>query len=170
MNEYVTNGRGTAYDALRAIGVGFWINQDFMEMVEWIRSYNSQHQAADQVRFYGCDMQYPITVLQQLRNGAIQLGHPLSAAGLAGLDILINNINYRKLSDPEIAKVKNAISEIRSDRSADIKRNNEQFYQHEIRTIEQLLEFESASPGKNQFALRDRFMAENSTWIYRHED
>lgn len=170
MNDFVLYGRGTAYDALKALGVGFWINQDFIDLVEWIRRFNSQCQPNDKIKFYGADMQYPITILKQLRSGLIQLQRPLSGTCLQGLDILINNISYRKLSAPEITQIKNALSEIRLDKPLGMDQEDEQFYLHEIRTIEQALEFGSENRGKQQFALRDRFLSENSIWIYNHEN
>ena len=58
VDDYILHGRGIAAVALA--GMHFWTTdtEEVLQMIEWMRAYNSDPGHARKLRFYGMDMQY----------------------------------------------------------------------------------------------------------------
>lgn len=56
MNDYILNGLGNAENSLDLIDMWPWNNQDFLELMQWLRTYNLSN-PDDQVQFFGMDAQ-----------------------------------------------------------------------------------------------------------------
>jgi erythromycin esterase len=55
IDRYVRTGIGNPRQWLRALGP-HWRTQEVLDLVEWIRTYNQSHGAADQIGFYGFEL------------------------------------------------------------------------------------------------------------------
>ncbi|MFM7681986.1 MAG: erythromycin esterase family protein [Bacteroidota bacterium] len=58
INEYILGGQGSAKSAVKSIKQS-WVydNQEFFQLVEWLREFNNGQPAANKVTFYGFDAQ-----------------------------------------------------------------------------------------------------------------
>lgn len=57
INQYVLTGEGNAKEALFKIGYWVWKTQEVLDLIEWMRLYNSTQPNERKVQFYGYDMQ-----------------------------------------------------------------------------------------------------------------
>lgn len=56
VDRYVRTGVGDPRRLLRALGPGKWDRQEVVELVSWMRAYNTGKPAAQQIGFYGIDL------------------------------------------------------------------------------------------------------------------
>jgi erythromycin esterase len=72
LNLYVKNKPGapdSAYQALKLLArwpTWMWANQETLDLVEWLRSWNAQQEPENQVGFYGMDVYAPWNAADQL--------------------------------------------------------------------------------------------------------
>lgn len=57
INEYVLTGKGDPKTLLKDVLLWPWINKDFLDLIIWIKDYNTKHPFAP-VCFYGMDSQF----------------------------------------------------------------------------------------------------------------
>ncbi|MFM8914465.1 MAG: erythromycin esterase family protein, partial [Flammeovirgaceae bacterium] len=57
INEYILGGPGTGKAAVQTISGWVYNNQEFVQLIEWLRLYNSAQPAANKVTFHGFDAQ-----------------------------------------------------------------------------------------------------------------
>ncbi|MFC2085012.1 erythromycin esterase family protein [Bacteroidota bacterium] len=57
VNEYVLTGKGNSKEALSGLYFWTWNTQEVLDMIEWMRGYNSSKKG--RIEFWGFDMQYP---------------------------------------------------------------------------------------------------------------
>ncbi len=57
INEYILTGKGDPETLLNKVGLWPWNNQDFLELIGWMRTYNTNH-TEDLIQFFGMDVQY----------------------------------------------------------------------------------------------------------------
>jgi erythromycin esterase len=55
INDYILAGKGDARSALSGQGYVAWDNEEFLAMLEWLRTYNRTVRLERKVRFYGLD-------------------------------------------------------------------------------------------------------------------
>ena len=165
MNEYVLYGKGDSHDGLLKMGIGVWMTDEFVEMVEWMRAYNSTRKNEDKIKFYGCDMQYPQIAAKKVKE-YLAKNQKLNLLTEGGLDWFINS-SYRK-KNPKADKkmVEQSLAELNHlfENISDSNNREFQFIKHCKRELEQMLEYKSNN------RLRDKFMAENTEWIYNFEN
>jgi erythromycin esterase len=58
INDYVMYGKGSAEAALKGIYFWTWNTVELLDMITWMRQYNSSRADKDKVQFWGIDMQY----------------------------------------------------------------------------------------------------------------
>ncbi len=64
VNRYVLNGEGDAREALAGLYFWTWNTQEVLDMIEWMRTYNSS--GAGRVEFLGFDMQFPEVAMENV--------------------------------------------------------------------------------------------------------
>ena len=57
MDRYVLHGEGTAKEAVQAQGFWTWSTQEVVDLIEWMRTYNSDPTHTKKLRVVGIDMQ-----------------------------------------------------------------------------------------------------------------
>ena len=57
INDYILGGSGNAKDAVQKLYGWVYNNQEFVQIVEWLRSYNDSQTENNKVTFYGFDAQ-----------------------------------------------------------------------------------------------------------------
>lgn len=178
IDEYVRTGEGDPVAALE----GFywaWNCREFLSIVEWLRSFNEGRDAADQVRFYGLD-------IQSGRHPARHLRAYLDAADAAILDEV--SADLRTLATDgfgdegaqpvaeRLSIAETLVSELR-----DAFDRNEQAYvsatsRDEYRLARRALwelararEYNAATSREASSRIRDQSMAANVQWLLEHE-
>lgn len=168
LNEYVIYGNGTIRNAIEKMAVGVWSTKEFIDMVEWIRQYNSKMPDNEKVKFYGCDMQYAFGSAAFLKDGTIKLKQKLSADALKGLDFLMDWKTNKITKDNSVAI--NALSSelsIVSIKQDDVKKQS--LYKQIVKTLLQTIDYLKAKDWFDKDIIRDKYMAENTEWVYHFE-
>ena len=169
MNDYVLYGKGSAYRGLQQMTIGVWFTQEFKDMVEWIKQYNSTKAFQDKVKFYGCDMQFAVNSGGALKNGLIKLQNPLSAEAQKGLDLIIP-WGFIKVSKEDMLFMKTLATELGYATLIEPDLNKLKIDKQCIKAIIQTVEYAEAAPSWfKQDIIRDKLMAGNSEWIYNYE-
>jgi erythromycin esterase len=57
INDYILYGRGNAKGAIASQGFWYWDTEEFLSIIEWLRSYNQTVSEEKKVRFLGFDVQ-----------------------------------------------------------------------------------------------------------------
>lgn len=57
INQYVLYGEGSATEGLKYLNYGVWQIEEFVELIEWMRTYNKDKSLHERVKFYGFDCQ-----------------------------------------------------------------------------------------------------------------
>lgn len=164
MNDYVLHGKGSAKDALQSMMVGVWLTQEFVDMVEWVRQYNTDKVLAEKVKFYGCDMQFAFNSAALLNKGQIKLKQTLSDQAARGLEI-ISNWNYSKLNKQDILPLEILAKELRE---AELEGDDLQLkllQKQSLETIVQTIEYVKTPRMYDREIVRDKYMASNIEWI-----
>lgn len=76
INAYVRGGVGTAAEVLAAQGYWVWNNREVLALIEWLRSFNRDRAARDQVAFVGVDV-------QKVEGGLAELHSALKACSVS---------------------------------------------------------------------------------------
>jgi len=171
MNNYVLYGDGDPFNALYKMGVGVWMTNEFVEMVEWMRQYNSTQQPKNKIKFYGCDMQNPQIAAKKIKDYLVA-EEELYSILETGLDLFITRNQIKKYSKSDKKLMKQTLFEIDEIFKSvnDTTSNEHKFIKHCRRELEQNLEYISKGGGFSKTLLRNKFMAENVKWIYNFEN
>lgn len=66
LDTYIRTGQGEAAQEVRDLKFWTWQTNEFVEMIEWMRSYNASVSPDQAVRFHGIDMQNPAALSQRV--------------------------------------------------------------------------------------------------------
>jgi erythromycin esterase len=168
MNDYVLYEKGSAWGALQKTLLGVAANQEFFNMVEWIKQYNSDKPFKDKVKFYGCDMNYGVNTGIPIKNALAKSKIRLSADATKGLDLLINYRN-NNLSKDQSNLMHTAVKELDSAKWDETVIPDMKIFKQYIRCMEQLANFADQHYIYDKDIVRDKYMAENCEWIYNYE-
>ena len=185
VNRYVLRGEGNPRIALSRLYFWTWNTQEVLDMIEWMRNWNSRAGSKEQVQFLGFDMQSPGTAIDSVVSYLRRIDPPnaslavdrffcLDAYRNRGEIIPLGPAFYgARTSDADKAKCARGLQEIsdtvRANRNAYVARSSSDEYElrlHDARLVQQ---FEGmASVAGNTAAggrARDQYMAENVQWI-----
>jgi len=169
MNEYICNAKGTAKKALEKMSIGVWMNDEFVSILEWMKSYNQGKKGDDQIRFFGCDMQFAINNGQMLLDGKINLPKPLGNAAKKGLEV-ITKYSYGKIDNNQDTNLTALESELKNNLEI---ANNEAIppkYKFFLNGILQTISYARTKYQYDKDVLRDKMMAENVARIYENQN
>jgi erythromycin esterase len=168
MNEYIQNGQGDPYSSLKAMNVGFLMNQEFLDFIEWLKSYNKNKNSADQIKFFGCDMMLPQYALKSFADGSIPVENPLTEKSKETISV-IQNWNFRQPNPTEETAFRNLLVELKSLKFKTTDDSKVALYQQYTSNIEQCLINLMEHSWFQRSINRDKFMAQNVEWIYRSD-
>lgn len=170
MNDYVVNGKGNIYEALLGVGYGIWMKQEFVDLMEWIKNYNSNQELSNKVRFYGCDMNNNVLTARKIKE-YLKINDKLNTLTEKGLDWIIERKYHSNYPKSEEDTIKQFVTELDNVfESIGNKANDEyKINEHRKRILEQVVEMLFSS-STERVVLRDKFMAENIEWIYIYEN
>ncbi|MFD3731292.1 erythromycin esterase family protein [Streptomyces sp. NPDC058632] len=188
LDDYVVNGEGNLKDIAREEFQGsyrIWNNQDYLDLIEWMRDYNRQH-PHDPVRFTGNDMGHAGPELYERVTGHVARRHPRLQERVAGLyrglppttdagtymqEYLELPLAERRERAERTGKVLELLREQPSGRGAG-KQEHLWAVQH-ARAIHQMakgysFDITDEAQVAEMMRFRDQVMAENVAWWHRH--
>ncbi|MGZ3756816.1 MAG: erythromycin esterase family protein [Mucilaginibacter sp.] len=162
MNDYVLHGKGDAHKGLTDMMGSVWTTQEFIDMAEWVKSYNDTQPLARKVRIYGMDMTRGTNLVNHLQM-ALTATHQLTPGIAQGLQSMAKG---GKLTDDDKAAIKNAAAELQQ-LKIDSPGEDTKRHQHLIRVAAEYADYitQPATIDPNEKNnLRDKYMAENAEW------
>lgn len=172
VNAYIAGGEGTAAQAVAEIGFQIYKTQEMADLVEWMRGFNEGRQPADQIRFYGYDMQRYDNNKEGLF-GLLQAGAPELCARY---QTLLAGFTDEAMYDLDAAVVKDTLTqlealnaELEAQQAAIEAASSPQEYalaREYARCIEENTRLRTAN---NYGTLRDGYMAGHVAWILDYE-
>ena len=163
-NDYV-NGKGDIQTALNGIGFGIWRTQEFIDMLNWVKTYNATQAPENKVRYFGCDMQWGYQAMQMLKDKLTPVNQftPEMEVALKALQQYLPAI-----SSTEKTTIKNSIKALEQIKFTGTDSAMCRHYVRELRQVMGNLEARSKLFPTKQDDFRDKCMAENVEWIYNY--
>ena len=170
MNDYICNNTGDINTALIGVGIAAWMRTEFVETIEFLKEYNSSKTEENKVRFYGADMQasYPIiesikSKLSQIDSTNTDIQNELDSVKLIFKKTRRSNIS--KQENEYILAIINNVTKVFSETDICTNINN-----YCLTVLKQTLEYHTIKGSRTRAKLRNKYMAENSLWIYNNEN
>lgn len=156
VNDYVVNGRGSAKEVLE--NLVFWNLQtkELLELVEWIREFNKENE--DEIKFYGFDMQFTNTALASVRSKIKEENISLDKDVEKSLTLLEEG----KFGNDDADEVSDSLTFLQSLDGI----NECSYIKRELEILKQAFQYYCAEQSHE---IRDRYMAENISWILDKE-
>jgi erythromycin esterase len=166
MNDYVLNGIGDANKIIAEVGGGVWGTQEFVQMLQWVKSYNDTRAEKLKISIYGFDMTKGSSTAKLLQSYLVSTKQTTPVLQQV-FDAMIKG---GRLTDDERLSIKNAIGELKA-----IQFNHPgddtKMYKHLVTVTEQYADYiapaATADPNEKN-NLRDKNMAENIEWLYHY--
>ena len=180
INEYVLNGEGDPKKGLAGIYFWTWDTEEVLEMIQWMRRYNSDPKHTRKVKFYGFDMQSAARAAKATLAYLRRVDSKQADVAEEELGILANPYTEPQFANLTKEKKAAATQTIKAvmlsfdNRKQDyIRRSNADDWsmarQH-AQVLAQNIELQTGDfLGAGQLNVRDRSMAENVRWILDQE-
>ncbi|KMZ44264.1 MULTISPECIES: erythromycin esterase family protein [Bacillales] len=173
VNEYILGGSGTAKDAAKAIGFTIYHTEEMAALLSWMRTFNEQRDAKDQIHFYGFDMQR----YDHNKSGLFSYLKKVDPALATKYEKLLTNLNDQTVYDQKIALVQEALTHIKSlmeqmkqNQSAYIAKSSVKEYELATAFAESIKQNATLRGTNTNYGnTRDRYMAEKVMWILSFE-
>lgn len=187
INDYILGGSGSGLTAVGAISGWVYNNQEFVQFVEWLRTYNNGRAPADKVTFYGFDAQsaepgakrvrsyiaeHESSYLQTFDTTAQQFLTDFEELSKYNPDQLVSMIG--RLVDGYQARWDQVYTFLNANKSSLTARSGEREYEMALQHWESVKQtfrgFVFISDELGYFNFRDTYMADNVDWIQKHEN
>ncbi|MCW9707258.1 erythromycin esterase family protein [Fodinibius salsisoli] len=160
INDYVKYGRGNIDQVLLKLTYPSWQTQEVIDIIQWIKKYNSQHE--NKIEFRGYDMQNGWSALGAVKNFATSNDSVL----LSKLEI-ISTLYEKSLNagQPEASLLKKSdevVHYLKTKSYGSLSIAKVQTIRHYMDIFVQSLAFHF---GLEHAKSRDEYMAENIQWI-----
>ncbi len=172
INDYVLNGKGDARTALASQGFWTWNTQEVLDLIEWIRTYNTTTKPDKKVSFIGFDIQYNTQGggTDRIRN-YLKKASPSMAQQHDTFFTHFAAAEKKQMRDSTAMNVRKAFQQLKravlTNRDSLIARSSRSEYENMMEYMNIVSEYLSAYvyrngvPTKQQMELRDRYMAGN---------
>ncbi|RZK11095.1 MAG: erythromycin esterase family protein, partial [Flavobacterium sp.] len=163
LNKYVQGGKIDKYQALLSAAYGIWNTQEFLNTIEWLRSYNLKQDPSNRVAIYGADMQKTVPAAY-LSTGVMKLQKPITSKAKEGLKALLNSYNNTSNED------RRNLIQLQNEIEAEISLYPDtSIIAQDFQTVIQSIEWLNADNWYKKEIVRDKYMATNVEWIYERE-
>ena len=186
INDYVTGGDKSAFEVLTQNGVHtVYKTASVLELIEWIREFNSGREEADKIRVHGFDMQDSTAAARKLEQYFQRVAPDVLEDVADEIEEISNTPTQAILDDEERLSTRLNARETVVERLGNALESNKQTYiertapeQYELarRLVWQLeqgrKQFEavlSESEGMENVTIRDRAMADQIQWLLEYE-
>lgn len=173
MNNYILNNEGDLINGLIKMGMGILFTKEFIEMIEWLKNYNLNQPTEKKVSIFGCDVQYHHLSVIKIKEYLYSL-EKLNVNLKKDLDKLENLLNNQSTTESNKKYSKKAIDRTLLELNTifnDINNNTNEFKinKYYLTILEQSVEYNFKKGGYKKAVIRDKFMADNSIWIYNKQ-
>ncbi|WBW96287.1 erythromycin esterase family protein [Oceanirhabdus sp. W0125-5] len=174
VNNYIMNGTGTAEEAVKEIGFAIYKTQEMVDLVEWIKEYNTSVSDEEKLRFYGFDMQR----YDNNKAGLMSYIKKVDSEKYSDYDTSLADLNDETVFNQEEKKIKkglkaieNIMSEMEQNKDSYITKSSQSefdmAYQYALCIKENAI---LRGTNVNYSEVRDRFMAQKVQWILAYEE
>jgi erythromycin esterase len=181
INEYVLTGKGDPAKALASLYMWVWNTEEVLDMIKWMRNYNTDPLHTKKVKFYGFDMQYSPRAVKVTLQNLRKLDPMKAAASEKALAVLSN-----PFTSPDFVHLP---KEIKEEAAAAVSTILRIFNKHKLDYINRgsasewdimhqqaliIAQYIESQMIKTEYinidpSVRDSSMAENIRWILDHE-
>lgn len=167
LNKYLLYGLKDPYTGMQDMNQGVFETQELLDMIEWIKTYNSTKADVDKVKIYGSDMQEPNSsaagILAYFREQQIVL-QPELKTGLVEL----TKWKYQDMSKEDKNSFLQTLVLLRNlSFKGDTTGFKTKYCKQLIRILEQYWDYHFNV--RRHSHLRDRYMAENCKWVINND-
>jgi erythromycin esterase len=177
VNRYVQTGEGDAARLLQKLYFWTWNTQEVLDLIRWMREWNTTAPAAQRVQFAGFDMQYPGAAMDTVASFIGRVAPAMASFVAQRYQCLVpfrdRNGLFTQRDYPVIGTaamtlcraglqdVYDLVSNQQAGASADVFANA----LRSARIVQQWEERSSSGDATARASARDRFMAENTQWL-----
>ncbi|HVG58447.1 MAG TPA: erythromycin esterase family protein [Hyalangium sp.] len=174
VNTYVLTGQGDAAQALA--GLGFWNNEEVLELIRWMRRYNEDPRHPRKLKFHGVDIQRPVRAAESVGEYLAKVDPAFAPQVKQRLAPLADNKqwfqNLRDMSPEDMRGLSGFVQEV-FDRFGALKEEYVRrsdarqwaLMRQNVNVMRQLME-RNVSGNRE---VRDRSMADNLRWALEYE-
>lgn len=177
INEYVLTGRGDPEKALAGLYFWTWNTQEVLEMIRWMRRYNSDPRHKRKVKFYGFDMQSStraaktasayLRKVDSVKLPAIDQALALLADPFIAEDFRTLSQEKKEAASASIAVLLKRFDERKEDYIRMTSTSEWALARQHVQIVAQSIEKHKSR--ERGFRTRDKSMADNALWILDHE-
>lgn len=173
VEEYICGGDGTAEEAVGEIGFAIYRTQEMVDLVNWMRSYNENVSAEEELHFFGMDTQRYDNNKEYLFSVLDQTVPELSAEYKEVFSQLTDE-NRTSLEADTLNKGKEAALELMKEMDAAkavIAENSSQAaFDYAKECVNTIYAYCDIQLSNDYNAVRDQYMFEKVEWFLQHGD
>ena len=178
VNDYVLHGRGDAARVLAGLHFWTWNTEEVLDLIQWMRQYNTDSTHTTKVTFAGFDAQFTALAATTMK-GYLTRVDPVFAAEIAPRLVLFEkeSRDYSTVSEADIDALHSTAQDLAERLGAEertyVARSTVQEWrlacQH-ARILRQVdAQRRAGGDEKTRYMIRDQAMAENVVWILENE-
>jgi erythromycin esterase len=171
INEWISGGKGDIKTIANNFSIGPWYCKEIVNLLKWMRDYNSNKNKDEQVYFYGMDIQYVKNINQKIRDFVLKKEIPINEELLNTLDKCVNKkidygkkSNWEEIQTPKLNEIENVLIEYQKNS----KNENNTEFNSAIRALNYLKKY-TYYVQNNYSQDRDLKMYENVKWIIENK-
>jgi erythromycin esterase len=158
INDYIHTGKGDPAELLKGQG-GLWDAQEELDIIQWMRTYNENPTNPRKISFNGFDMQYDQMAKDNVAQ-YMQKVDPQAAQQIAG--------DYSCYPGAGLAcqkKLQAVYDWLDQHQAGYTAKSSTGEFSLALRSAREVIQSQDYSSNNNNGLIRDRYMAENVTWI-----
>mgnify|MGYP000480594289 CR=1 FL=1 len=172
INEWISGGEGDIKTIANNFLIGFWYSKEIVNLLAWMREYNSDKSSKDQIRFYGMDMQYGKRLNEKIRSFVSENGLDVNEDLLNAADQCAEKMidpsqssGWADSKEPQLRKIQQSIKSYGDSNPEAVMETKSA-----LRSLNYLIQY-TKYVQDTETELRDSSMFENVKWIAQnHSD
>lgn len=157
VDDYIIEGKGNAKDVIKKMRIPAWMTYEMIDLVEWLKVFNSNKSTFEKVRFCGFDMQFTKNLIYEIKSKLL-IQNDLTPSSMVYLDSLKDRHDSKRINSE---KSKLLLAELYSISLDKFTQEERDFYKQLLVLLSQYLDFKSKIVYHKIIATRDKYMAEN---------
>ena len=176
VNDYVHTGEGNPRKLLAGLRYWTWNTDEVLDMIVWMKKHNKNPGTAPQVSFYGVDMVYPIMAmdnvvnyLQKVDPDAVEyvdsLYEPFRLIAEDDLDLLDYSNASDSIQNQHRKNMQEVYDFLESHQAVYEAASSPEEFAFALQSARICVQSEDAYSKRESYNARDKYMAENVSWI-----
>lgn len=166
VDDYIIEGNGNAKDAIKKMRIPAWMTYEMIDLVEWLKVYNSNKSTYEKVRFCGFDMQFTKNLIFEIKSKLL-IQNNLTPSSMIYLDSLKDRQDSKRINTK---KSKLLLAELQLISLDKFPQNERDYCKQLLVLLNQYLDFKSKIVYHKIIATRDKYMADNiKSLALKHE-